>query len=69
MICYVDILPTILNYVGQISEIAKDGRRLGRSFLSVLEADEEHPEWNEVYGSHTFHEITNYWPTSYICTR
>lgn len=33
----------------------------GRSFLPVL--DEEHPEgWNENYASHTFHEITMYYP-------
>ncbi len=33
----------------------------GRSFLKVLE--EEHPAgWNENYASHTFHEITMYYP-------
>lgn len=69
MVSYVDILPTILDYTGKSSEISKDGRRLGRSFLAVIEAEEELPEWNEVYGSHTFHEITNYWPTRYIRTR
>ncbi len=33
----------------------------GRSFLRVLE-EPEAAEWNEVYGSHTFHEITMYYP-------
>jgi N-sulfoglucosamine sulfohydrolase len=33
----------------------------GRSFLNVL--GEEHPEgWDENYASHTFHEITMYYP-------
>lgn len=33
----------------------------GRSFLSVLE--HEHPEgWDNAYASHTFHEITMYYP-------
>jgi len=33
----------------------------GRSFLSVL--DTPHPEgWDEMYASHTFHEITMYYP-------
>ena len=33
----------------------------GRSFLDVL--GEEHPEgWDETYASHTFHEITMYYP-------
>ena len=33
----------------------------GRSFLSVIE--QEHPEgFDEIYASHTFHEITMYYP-------
>jgi N-sulfoglucosamine sulfohydrolase len=33
----------------------------GRSFLGVLE--QQHPEgWDEVYASHSFHEITMYYP-------
>jgi len=37
----------------------------GRSFLSVI--DEEHPEgWDETYLSHTFHEITMYYPMRVI---
>ena len=40
----------------------------GRSFLSILE--EEHPKgWDEVYASHTFHEITMYYPMRVIETR
>lgn len=69
MISYVDILPTILDYIGHGPEVPEDKRRLGRSFLPVLTVGEELAGWSEVYGSHTFHEITNYWPTRYIRTR
>lgn len=67
LISYVDILPTILDFVG--GQPKEDRRRLGRSFLPILTVDEELPAWGEVYGSHTFHEITNYWPTRYVRTR
>ena len=33
----------------------------GRSFFKIL--DQPHPEgWDEIYASHTFHEVTNYYP-------
>ncbi|KAH8170988.1 sulfatase domain-containing protein [Sarocladium implicatum] len=44
-------------------------RRLGRSFLPILEKTELLPdsEWKQrVYGSHTVHEIANYWPTRFM---
>lgn len=69
MISYVDILPTILDFVGGNDKVKDDKRRLGRSFLPILTVAEELAEWGEVYGSHTFHEITNYWPTRYVRTR
>ena len=37
----------------------------GRSFLSVL-GDENPSGWNENYASHTFHEITMYYPMRMI---
>lgn len=75
MISYVDILPTILDFVGggdsnsDNDKVKPDKRRLGRSFLPILTEGRELPAWGEVYGSHTFHEITNYWPTRYVRTR
>lgn len=70
MISYVDILPTILDFTGHGSEFpGSDKRRLGRSFLPILTTNEELAAWGEVYGSHTFHEITNYWPTRFVRTR
>ncbi|KAJ0383879.1 hypothetical protein COL922a_009539 [Colletotrichum nupharicola] len=69
LVSYVDILPTILDWVlDQNSEGPKTGLA-GRSFLDIISEGQELPEWDHVFGSHTFHESTNYWPTRYIRTR
>lgn len=71
MISYVDVLPTILDWTKHPTSINPDpaSPRLGRSILPVLSNAEEHESWDKVYGSHTFHEITNYWPTRFVRTR
>lgn len=65
MISFVDLLPTILEWTGS----APPKYTLpGRSFLGSL--NEENPEgWDEVYQSHTFHEITMYYPMRAVRTR
>ncbi|KAJ5791873.1 uncharacterized protein N7518_008884 [Penicillium psychrosexuale] len=69
MVSYVDILPTVLDYVGHpgVEDPAK--KRLGRSLLPLLGTNAKISEWNQVFGSHTFHEVTNYWPTRFIRDR
>ena len=69
LVSYVDVLPTILEW--SVGTAIKDFRleRSGKSFLGILGATDELPEWDHVFGSHTFHESTNYWPTRYIRTR
>ena len=58
MVTWADITPTILDFAGAMPD--KPGFH-GRSFLSVLE--EQNPAgWDEIYASHTFHEITMYYP-------
>ena len=58
MITWADITPTILNYAGALP---KKPWFHGRSFLGVL--DQRDPSgWDEIYASHTFHEITMYYP-------
>ncbi len=58
MVTWADLTPTILDFAGCLPE---KSATQGRSFLAVL--DREEPEgWDEVYASHTFHEITMYYP-------
>ena len=65
MISYINLLPTILDWT---SSRGPKYKLPGRSFLSIL--NQENPEgWNEVYSSHTFHEITMYYPMRGVRTR
>ena len=46
--------------------------RRGRSFLPITQREDVVPEseWqHHVFGSHTFHELQNYWPTRVLRTR
>lgn len=53
-----DITPTILDFAGAQ---VKKGDLHGRSFRQAMRS--EAPEgWDEIYASHTFHEITMYYP-------
>lgn len=64
MISWVDIAPTILDWAGVA--LAKD--TAGRSVLPIL--DETDPAgWDTIFGSHTFHEVTMYYPMRMIRTR
>jgi len=57
LISWTDITPTILNFA---NAIPKEAHFHGRSFKSILE--EQNPEgWDEIYASHTHHEITMYY--------
>lgn len=70
MVSYVDIFPTFLEWSG-LSEHAPKGL-VGKSILPIIERSElvTESEWkHHVFGSHTFHEVTNYWPTRFLRTR
>ncbi|ORY30186.1 putative arylsulfatase [Naematelia encephala] len=61
---------------GGVSIYAKGNQvsppRRGRSFLPILDRADVAPEssWQHyVFGSHTFHELQNYWPTRVLRTR
>lgn len=57
MISWADITPTILD----MADIINTTPFQGRSFKDIM--DVENPEgWDEIYASHTFHEITMYYP-------
>jgi N-sulfoglucosamine sulfohydrolase len=65
MVTWADVTPTILDFTGALDD---PGVFHGRSFLGAFE--EERPAgWDEVYGSHTFHEVTMYYPMRSIRTR
>lgn len=66
LVSYVDLLPTLLEYAG--SSPKADAAWAGRSILPILDQCEAQDDWQRVFGSHTFHEITNYYPTRFIRT-
>jgi len=65
MITWADITPTILDFAGALQ---KETDFHGRSFQYILE-DESPKGWDEIYASHTFHEITMYYPMRVIRER
>lgn len=58
MITWADITPTILDFA---EVLQKETDFQGQSFKPILE-DENPEDWDEIYASHTFHEITMYYP-------
>lgn len=60
MITWADLAPTILNWAGALPAGGDAGLH-GRSFLEVLRRPDA-PGWDEVFLSHTFHEVTMYYP-------
>jgi N-sulfoglucosamine sulfohydrolase len=64
MASWTDLAPTILDWAG----VKPPAALPGKSFLPVLE-QEKPAGWDEVYGSHQFHEITMYYPMRMVRTR
>jgi len=65
LINFADLAPTILDFAGSLSG---NNTCQGRSFKSVLE--QENPKgWDVTYASHTFHEITMYYPMRVVRQR
>ncbi len=65
MVNWADLTPTILDWT---DTPGPDYDLPGRSWLPILE--EERPlGWDQIYFSHTFHEITMYYPSRGIRTR
>jgi len=65
LVNYADLAPTILDYAGALP---RKSSLQGRSFRPVL--NQEHPKgWGETYASHTFHEITMYYPMRVVRQR
>ncbi len=65
LVNWVDIAPTILEFSG----VKPPPYALhGRSLLKILD-ETDPPGWDQVFGSHTFHEVTMYYPMRSIRTR
>jgi len=65
LINFADLAPTITDFAGVLSG---NNSFQGRSFRSVLE--QEHPKgWDVAHASHTFHEITMYYPMRVVRQR
>lgn len=59
LVSWVDLAPTILEF--SQAKMPENQKLPGRSMLPIL--SEEHPQgWDELFASHTFHEITMYYP-------
>lgn len=65
LVNYADLTPTILDFAGATPG---DYEFHGRSFKSVLERQRA-DGWDTTYASHTFHEITMYYPMRVVRDR
>lgn len=75
MVSFLDILPTCIAWAGveggkaETNKACQSPPRLGNPLLPILQADKvlSAEEWKQhVFGSHTFHEVQNYWPTRFM---
>ncbi|KAF7196354.1 N-sulfoglucosamine sulfohydrolase [Pseudocercospora fuligena] len=76
MVSFIDIVPTFLDWAGLDLDLrlpeSRSPPRRGKSFLEIVDTEEELSEdrWQqEIFGSHTFHEMQNYWPTRVLRTK
>ena len=65
MVSFIDLVPTILDWTGAPGPTYE---LPGRSILPILE-QENAEGWDEVFLSHTFHEVTMYYPVRAVRTR
>ena len=65
MVNWADLTPTILDFA---KAMPRNDEFHGRSFRQVLER-EHVDDWDTVYASHTFHEVTMYYPMRVVRER
>lgn len=69
LVSYVDLLPTFLDWAGVgLGDEKRSNARKGRSIIPILNREDRSAGWDRVFGSHTFHEVTNYYPTRFMRT-
>ncbi len=64
MVSWIDIAPTILDWLGAKSQVALPGK----SLLPILDQSHE-PDRNVIYASHSLHEIDQYYPMRAVRTK
>ena len=64
---WTDLAPTVLEFAG-LKPPDPPYPPLGRSLLTILESAQPR-DWDEIYQSHSFHEVTMYYPMRSIRTR
>ena len=72
MVSYIDLIPTFLDYTGNASLNFPSNKltiRRGRSLIPIIAETKPLPDWSHIFGSHTLHEIANYWPTRFMRDR
>lgn len=65
LVNWADLAPTLLDFAGVE---AAPGEFHGRSFLAAIEEDRP-AGWDQTFASHTFHEITMYYPMRVVRER
>lgn len=65
LVNWTDVAPTLLDFAGVDP---KPLQLHGRSFLPILE-EEKPAGWDETFASHTFHEVTMYYPMRVVRQR
>lgn len=66
LVSFADIVPTILEWTS--AKGPEDYELHGRSVLPILEQPDP-KGWDKVYASHTFHEVTMYYPVRMVRTK
>ncbi|WP_339900245.1 sulfatase [Paraglaciecola polaris] len=65
MVSWVDLTPTILDY----ANVSRSGTEIqGKSFKPVIESDQK-SGWDQVFASHTMHEVMMYYPMRMVRTK
>jgi N-sulfoglucosamine sulfohydrolase len=61
LVSFIDVTPTVLEIAGAKTPSYKQTKLIGKSLLPVARGDDAKGR-DAVFGSHQFHEITNYYP-------
>jgi N-sulfoglucosamine sulfohydrolase len=66
LVSHVDLTPTFLDFA---EALPKESKIQGRSWKNAIATDKPPPGWDAVNASHTFHEITMFYPMRVVRNR